>query len=102
MKTNILKNKCAQYRVPQLAQAKGIYPYYTPIESEQGTVVQKDIQPTSGSCPNRSAGHFWENLGEVGSTCWQCSHCGLTVYSKNQPNALICPKSDRYHDWRRL
>jgi rubrerythrin len=67
-----------------------------------GTVVQKDIQPTSGSYPNRSAGHFWENLGEVGSTCWQCSHCGLTVYSKNQPNALICPKSGRYHDWRML
>lgn len=40
MRTNNLKNKCAQYRVPQLAQAKGIYPYYTPIESEQGTVVK--------------------------------------------------------------
>lgn len=46
MKTNILKYKCAQYRAPQLAQAKGIYPYYTPIESEQGTVVKikgKDV-----------------------------------------------------------
>lgn len=46
MKTNILKNKCAQYRIPQLAQEKGIYPYYIPIESEQGTVVKikgKDV-----------------------------------------------------------
>ena len=46
MKTNILKNKCAQYRAPQLAKEKGIYPYYTPIESEQSTVVKikgKDV-----------------------------------------------------------
>lgn len=65
-------------------------------------VVQSDIQPNSGRCPNRSAGHFWENLGEVGPVRWQCSHCGLTVNSKNQPNALICKETGRYHDWRRM
>lgn len=80
----------------------GDFLIYNYVCTKCGIVVQKDIQPTSGSCPNRSAGHFWENLGEVGSTCWQCSHCGLTVYSKNQPNALICPKSGRYHDWRMM
>ena len=46
MKTHILKNKCAQYRAPQIARAKGIYPYYKAIESEQSTVVKingKDV-----------------------------------------------------------
>ena len=40
MKTNILKQKCAQYRAPQIAQEKGVYPYYKAIESEQSTVVK--------------------------------------------------------------
>ncbi len=40
MKSNLLKSRCAQYRAPQEAQAKGIYPYYKPIESEQSTVVK--------------------------------------------------------------
>ena len=40
MKSNLLKTRCAQYRAPQEAQAKGIYPYYKPIESEQSTVVK--------------------------------------------------------------
>ena len=40
MKSNLLKRRCAQYRAPQEAQAKGIYPYYKPIESEQSTVVK--------------------------------------------------------------
>ena len=40
MKTNLLKKSCARYRAPQEAQAKGIYPYYKPIESEQSTVVK--------------------------------------------------------------
>ena len=46
MKSNILKHRCAQYRAPQIAQEKGIYPYYKPIESEQSTVVKingKDV-----------------------------------------------------------
>ena len=46
MKTNILKQKCALYRAPQIAQEKGVYPYYKPIESEQSTVVKiygKDV-----------------------------------------------------------
>ena len=46
MKTNLLKKSCARYRAPQEAQAKGIYPYYKPIESEQSTVVKihgKDV-----------------------------------------------------------
>ena len=46
MKTNMLKNNCAKYTAPQEAQAKGIYPYYKPIESEQSTVVKingKDV-----------------------------------------------------------
>ena len=40
MKTKLLKQNCAQYTAPQEAQAKGIYPYYRPIESEQDTVVK--------------------------------------------------------------
>ncbi|MBO7084023.1 MAG: aminotransferase class I/II-fold pyridoxal phosphate-dependent enzyme [Bacteroidales bacterium] len=40
MKTHILKNKCAQYRAPQIAREKCIYPYYKAIESEQSTVVK--------------------------------------------------------------
>ena len=40
MKTDMLRKKCALYRAPQEAQAKGIYPYYKPIESEQSTVVR--------------------------------------------------------------
>ena len=46
MKTHILKNKCALYKAPQIARKKGIYPYYTAIESEQSTVVKikgKDV-----------------------------------------------------------
>ena len=46
MKSNILRNKCAQYRAPQIAREKGIYPYYKTIESEQSTVVKikgKDV-----------------------------------------------------------
>ena len=42
MKSYILKNRCAQYRAPQIAKAKGIYPYYKAIESEQSTVVKID------------------------------------------------------------
>ena len=46
MKTHILKSKCAQYRAPQIAKEKGIYPYYKAIETEQSTVVKikgKDV-----------------------------------------------------------
>ncbi len=46
MKTNVLKRNCAKYTAPQEALAKGIYPYYKPIESEQSTVVKikgKDV-----------------------------------------------------------
>ena len=46
MKSYILRNRCAQYRAPQIAKAKGIYPYYKAIESEQSTVVKiqgKDV-----------------------------------------------------------
>ena len=42
MKSYILRNRCAQYRAPQIAKAKGIYPYYKAIESEQSTVVKID------------------------------------------------------------
>lgn len=34
-----LQAKLAKYRVPQEAKAKGIYPYFTPISSEQNTEV---------------------------------------------------------------
>lgn len=34
-----LQKKLAQYTVPQEAKAKGIYPYFTPISSEQNTEV---------------------------------------------------------------
>ncbi|MCR5822005.1 MAG: pyridoxal phosphate-dependent aminotransferase family protein [Bacteroidales bacterium] len=34
-----LQQKLAQYTAPQEAKAKGIYPYFTPIESEQNTEV---------------------------------------------------------------
>ena len=46
MKTNLLKKSCASYTAPQEAKAKGLYPYYKPIESEQSTVVKingKDV-----------------------------------------------------------
>ncbi len=46
VKCNNLKSKCSRFTAPQEAQAKGIYPYYKPIESEQGTVVKingKDV-----------------------------------------------------------
>ncbi|MBR1850625.1 MAG: aminotransferase class I/II-fold pyridoxal phosphate-dependent enzyme [Bacteroidales bacterium] len=34
-----LQQKLAQYTAPQEAKSKGIYPYFTPIESEQNTEV---------------------------------------------------------------
>lgn len=46
MKTHLLRRNCARYTAPQEALAKGIYPYYKPIESEQSTVVKihgKDV-----------------------------------------------------------
>ena len=46
MKTNALKRNCAKFTVSQELMSKGIYPYYKPIESEQGTVVKingKDV-----------------------------------------------------------
>ncbi len=46
MKTEILRHRCEQYTAPQEAQAKGIYPYYKAIESEQSTIVKingKDV-----------------------------------------------------------
>ena len=42
MGKQILRNKCAQYRAPQIAKEKGIYPYYKAIETEQSTVVKID------------------------------------------------------------
>lgn len=38
--TNKLKELCAQYTVPQEAQAAGVYPYYRPISSGQDPMVQ--------------------------------------------------------------
>ena len=41
-----MNKACARFKTPQELQAKGIYPYYKPIESEQGTVVkinEKDV-----------------------------------------------------------
>ena len=34
-----LQQKLAQYTLPQQAKAKGVYPYFTPISSEQNTEV---------------------------------------------------------------
>ena len=34
-----LQQKLAQYTLPQEAKAKGVYPYFTPISSEQNTEV---------------------------------------------------------------
>ena len=42
MKTHLLRQNCAKYTAPQEAKAKGIYPYYKPIGSEQSTVVKID------------------------------------------------------------
>lgn len=42
MTSNRLHQACARYTAPQEAQAKGIYPYYKPIQSEQSTVVKID------------------------------------------------------------
>ena len=42
----LLNEICGKYTLPQETKAKGIYPYYTPIESEQSTVVKiygKDV-----------------------------------------------------------
>ena len=46
MKSHILRNRCAEYKAPQIAKEKGVYPYYKAIESEQSTVVKihgKDV-----------------------------------------------------------
>ena len=37
-----LNRICGEYTLPQQFKAQGIYPYYTPIESEQSTVVKID------------------------------------------------------------
>ena len=42
MKSHLLRKACARYQAPQEAKAKGIYPYYKAIESEQSTVVKID------------------------------------------------------------
>ena len=34
-----LQKKLSRYTAPQEAKAKGIYPYFTPISSEQNTEV---------------------------------------------------------------
>lgn len=42
----LLNEICGKYTLPQETKARGIYPYYTPIESEQSTVVKiygKDV-----------------------------------------------------------
>lgn len=42
----LLNEICGKYTLPQETKAMGIYPYYTPIESEQSTVVKiygKDV-----------------------------------------------------------
>ena len=40
MRNNLLQKCCEQYTIPQSIMARGIYPYYKVIESEQGTVVK--------------------------------------------------------------
>ena len=43
---SILRNNCAKYTAHKEAMKNGMYPYYRPIESEQGTVVKykgKDV-----------------------------------------------------------
>jgi len=39
---NLLKQKLANYRVPQEAKARGVYPYFRVIESDQDAVVTID------------------------------------------------------------
>ena len=38
----LLNRICGEYTLPQQCKEKGIYPYYTPISSEQSTVVKID------------------------------------------------------------
>lgn len=41
-----INEACSKFTLPQMCKEKGIYPYYTPIESEQSTVVKvngKDV-----------------------------------------------------------
>ena len=42
---SILRERLAQYDVPQKAKAAGVYPYLRPISSDQDTVVQIDGKP---------------------------------------------------------
>ena len=39
MRTNLLQKNCAKYTAPQEAKAKGVYPYFREISSDQDTEV---------------------------------------------------------------
>lgn len=62
--------------------------------------MQSDSQPNAFNCPGGGT-HAWTNLGEVGSTNYQCKKCALLVQSKSAPNAFNCP-SGGTHQWTKL
>jgi len=42
------------------------------------TLVKSDKKPISFNCPS-GGNHQWTDLGEVGTTNYQCQKCGLLI-----------------------
>ena len=77
------------------------------ICSKCGTVVEKDLTPSSVGCP-KGGSHSWHVLSYDGSLTpkpglhpYQCRNCGTLIYSKTTPSSVGC-LSGGSHSWIRL
>lgn len=78
------------------------YNYYCPKCNNLVQETKSNApRPNSGQCSG--AYHQWRCLGQVGSDLYECSHCGLEVYSQGRPDTGGCNgSSSELHSWQRV
>lgn len=78
------------------------YNYYCPkCNNLVQATKSNEPRPNSGQCSG--AYHQWRCLGKVGSSLYECSHCGLEVYSQDRPGTGGCAASSSdSHSWQHV
>lgn len=91
------------YEEPDIVTApepEARYNYYCPkCEHLAQATKSNEPRPNSGQCSG--AYHQWFCLGKVGSNLYECSHCGLEVYSQDLPSNSGCSNNST-HLWRKI
>ncbi len=75
----------------------------------KAVVITSGSPTLSGCCPRAdgkgcSMGHWWNKCGQSGDRNFQCSYCGISVRTTQQPNNMCCPINNcgGGHNWHEI